>query len=167
MGLEKEADRRYPSMRAFADDLREVRESRPIAAVSPSVATRFVRWLKREPIKASLAFGLGALLLVSAGLGGFLFARQDALTEGAREIERQRVIEMVVDLYLSAPAGRLSDEQMTDVLIDNPKAAVARVLQALSAVARGESELALATLDAAPEAETEGGARVRSPECEP
>ncbi len=148
--LAKEPDRRYTSARAFADDLAAVRASRPIAAVPPSVPTRLVRWMRREPLKATLTFGVGALLLLSAALGGFLVARRDALQEGERELRRREVMTAVAEAYLGAPNGRLVRSQMEALLAEDPSFALARILIGLGAVGKGEFERADRLLAEAP-----------------
>ena len=50
--LNKDRDRRYVSAEAFADDLRRVRELKPIQAKPISPLGRLVRWAKRNPLVA-------------------------------------------------------------------------------------------------------------------
>ncbi|MBK8099517.1 MAG: protein kinase [Planctomycetes bacterium] len=53
--LEKDPARRYHSARAFADDLRAFLEFRPIAARRATPMRRLQRWIRREPLRATLA----------------------------------------------------------------------------------------------------------------
>jgi len=64
--LEKEPARRYPSMRAFAEDLRAWREHEPIAATPPSGLTLIIRRVKRRPLPY-LATLLALLALTTGG----------------------------------------------------------------------------------------------------
>ena len=52
--LEKDRDRRYQTAEAFAEDLRRIRTSEPIAARPVSRWNRLVRWSRREPAQAAL-----------------------------------------------------------------------------------------------------------------
>jgi len=61
--MEPAPSRRYESAAAFARDLRNVLELRPIEARPPSAWSRGVRWVQRNPA-ASFAVTLGAALLV-------------------------------------------------------------------------------------------------------
>jgi len=66
--LEKDRDRRYQSAEAFADDLRALRERRPIAAKPIGQVGRITRWARREPAKAALLSVLIVALPVIAAL---------------------------------------------------------------------------------------------------
>jgi serine/threonine protein kinase/Tfp pilus assembly protein PilF len=58
--MDAERDRRYETAAAFADDLARVLAHEPILARRPSPLTRTLRWMRREPLVASL---LAALLV--------------------------------------------------------------------------------------------------------
>ncbi|MBL9076729.1 MAG: SUMF1/EgtB/PvdO family nonheme iron enzyme [Planctomycetes bacterium] len=58
--LDPEPERRYASAAAFAEDLRRIREARPILARPPGFTLRAQRWLQRNPL-------LAALLVVTVG----------------------------------------------------------------------------------------------------
>ncbi|MBW2464818.1 MAG: serine/threonine protein kinase, partial [Deltaproteobacteria bacterium] len=64
--LTKKRAGRYESALAFAQDLKHVRERKPVLARSVGIGTRFVRWAQRNPLVAG-ACGV-ALLILSAGL---------------------------------------------------------------------------------------------------
>ncbi|MCK6445573.1 MAG: serine/threonine-protein kinase [Planctomycetes bacterium] len=63
--MEPDPARRYPSAAAFASDLRNMLELRPLEARTPSTALRVRRWMQRNPT-AAVALALGFLLLVVA-----------------------------------------------------------------------------------------------------
>ncbi|MCP3915071.1 MAG: protein kinase [bacterium] len=64
--LEKDPSRRYQTARAFADDLRRVREYEPIRARPAGPVMRLRRWSRRHPrVALSLA---GALFVLTVGL---------------------------------------------------------------------------------------------------
>ena len=64
--MEKELERRYASAEAFADDLRNLLEHRPIQARPASLGLRARRWVKRNPAPTgALLVGLVALLLTA------------------------------------------------------------------------------------------------------
>jgi len=67
--LHKEPKKRYPSAEALADDLRRFQNGEPIQARPIGVVGRTIKWAKRRPALAALAFlGFGAfftILLVS------------------------------------------------------------------------------------------------------
>jgi hypothetical protein len=66
--LEKRPERRYRSMREFADDLRRHLAHQPIHAREPGALERVAKWIRRRPTAAT-ALGLGgAALLATAAL---------------------------------------------------------------------------------------------------
>ena len=68
--LEKSSARRYPSARAFAEELGRFLRGEPIVARPVSLPTQLWRWGCRRPLVASL---VGALLVVTlAGIGGVI-----------------------------------------------------------------------------------------------
>ena len=69
--MERDAADRYPSAAAFADDLDNVLQLRPIAARPAGVHARAAKWVRRRPVHAALAV---ALVLATAS-GGFLGVR--------------------------------------------------------------------------------------------
>jgi serine/threonine protein kinase len=82
-----EADRRYETARALAEDLAAVRRLEPIRARRPSVPERVVRWYRREPVVASLV----AVLLLIAGFATWqAIAAERARRDEAFAAERAR-----------------------------------------------------------------------------
>lgn len=77
--LAKRPERRYRSMREFADDVRRHLEHRPILAREPDAFERFAKWVRRRPTAAT-ALGIGAV-----ALGAMAISYVKA--EGARRAE--------------------------------------------------------------------------------
>ncbi|MBI5433145.1 MAG: protein kinase [Planctomycetes bacterium] len=61
--LEKDVERRYSTAAALVEDLRAVRDGRPVTARPPRFFDPVLRWIRRNPIEA----GVGILLLLVAG----------------------------------------------------------------------------------------------------
>jgi serine/threonine-protein kinase len=146
--LEKEPDRRYQTARDFAEDLRAVREGRPIAARPVGPFGRIVRWAQRETAAASLAGSALVGLMLAAGLGGYLLARRPVLEAGQRVFDRREREALVT----AAWAGRFSDqseESMRAILEAEPGHGAVRGVLALLYYKRGQHDSALQVLDAA------------------
>jgi serine/threonine protein kinase/uncharacterized protein (DUF2342 family) len=74
--ISKDMEKRYPSIEAFADDLKAFREGRPISARPVGGVERAWRWAKRNPKVAALSaglVGLAATLLVGATVAALVF----------------------------------------------------------------------------------------------
>src|SRR5262249_32449092 len=104
--LEKEAQARYPSLQALADDLKRWLEGRPLLARPLSVAERLTRWCRKNRLVACLS-GILALLLTVAAIAGPVLAwrfRELApkATNEAEEAKKARKLEL---------AARLATEQ--------------------------------------------------------
>jgi serine/threonine protein kinase len=80
--MESGPTHRYPSAAAFARDLRNVLERRPIEARAPSSLLRGARWVQRNPA-ASAALALAAALLV--GVPTALLWQERAYAREVRE----------------------------------------------------------------------------------
>jgi serine/threonine protein kinase/WD40 repeat protein len=71
--LDVDRERRYPTALALAEDLRRLREHRPIAARPLGVSLRLHRWLRRHPVIAvatatlTIALAVTSTLLVQVG----------------------------------------------------------------------------------------------------
>ncbi len=76
--LEKDPTVRYPTMAAFASDLRAFVELRATVARPPSLLQRGRRWVRREPWRAALA-GTATL---AAAMTFWLLTRLDTLRAG-------------------------------------------------------------------------------------
>jgi len=82
--LEAEPSRRYPTARAFADDLRRFLRGEPIEARPPGVVARAWKWSRRNRSRLVL-WSAAAVLVLGAPLAYALHQR-----ETARAIERER-----------------------------------------------------------------------------
>jgi serine/threonine-protein kinase len=88
--LEKDPARRYATAAALADDLRCLREGRPIQARPLGLGARLWRWCRRKPAAAALA--ATTLALVGLAIAGGLWLerqRTEHLEETARQEERE------------------------------------------------------------------------------
>ncbi|MAG56684.1 MAG: hypothetical protein CMJ83_10375 [Planctomycetes bacterium] len=105
--LQKEPDRRYLTALDFADDLRAVREMRPIRARPPSVLSTFTRWVRREPVRAALVLSVVIALAGVAALSGYLIARMDDLEEAETAQRLRRIDAALGDGYFALDLGDL------------------------------------------------------------
>jgi tetratricopeptide (TPR) repeat protein len=102
--MDVERDRRYETAAAFADDLARVLAHEPILARRPSPLTRTLRWMRREPLVASLL----AALLVGFCATTFFAIRSERLRAEAVVLQQaandeattaKRVTDFLVDLF--------------------------------------------------------------------
>ena len=99
--LEKDPDRRYPTVEALADDLRRFLAFAPIRSKPPGALRRTVRFARRNPALASASF---LAVLVLAGLPVGLLLANSAIRAEQRRVEREahlksRVTEFLVDQF--------------------------------------------------------------------
>jgi tetratricopeptide (TPR) repeat protein/tRNA A-37 threonylcarbamoyl transferase component Bud32 len=135
--LEKDPDRRYPTSVDLATDLGHWLADEPITARPVSSIERSWRWCRRKPALAGV-WAVATLLLLTLGIGGSLFAIQQA--HNATEQKRLR--------------GKADDERKNAV--DAGKLAATRAQEAQAArklaeanatTARTQTSLALDTLN--------------------
>jgi hypothetical protein len=88
--LEKDPRRRYSCASALGDDLRAVRQLRPIAARPPGTLSRLHKWSRRQPAAAG---GAAAALLAAVVLVAALVAQDRA----AEERRAQQVSDALAD----------------------------------------------------------------------
>jgi WD40 repeat protein/serine/threonine protein kinase len=96
--LEKDRDRRYETALAFAEDLRAVREGRPIAARPVGPATRVTRWARRNPAVAASLLATFAILLTGIvvatslviALRSQMGEKNDAIQQAKNESEKRK-----------------------------------------------------------------------------
>jgi eukaryotic-like serine/threonine-protein kinase len=102
--MDVERDRRYETAAAFADDLARVLAHQPILARRPSPLTRTLRWMRREPLVATLL----AALLVGFCATTFFAIRSERLRAEAVVLQQaatdeattaRRVTDFLVDLF--------------------------------------------------------------------
>jgi serine/threonine-protein kinase len=90
--LQKEPHRRYGSAEALADDLERFLRDEPIAARPASARERVVKWVRRNPSKATLA--VAVLLLLGFTAFGLWWrervASEQARIEGQHKLEQAR-----------------------------------------------------------------------------
>ena len=70
--LAKDPDRRYPTAKALADDIRKYRSFQAVSAIAPRARDRVRNWMRRHPRQSAAVLTLAAALL----LAGVLFAYQ-------------------------------------------------------------------------------------------
>lgn len=113
--MQHERERRYPTMDAFAADLRNVLAGRPISVRPPSAAYRTRRWIARRPaLSAAIALGVllvtvlpSALYLQQRAHSGVLEAALDAEREARARArleagEAEQVATFLVELFASS-----------------------------------------------------------------
>lgn len=93
--LDPEPARRYGSCAAFAEDLRRIRQLRPILAEPPGVWLRGKRWIQRNPWLT----GIAAVTVLAAGTVIWSL-RQEALAAGvARDLGARERLRKLDDAY--------------------------------------------------------------------
>jgi tetratricopeptide (TPR) repeat protein len=124
--LEKDRDRRYATALDFAEDLRRVRERKPIAAKPVSMIGRTLRYARRRPARAALILLLIMGLPLVTGMGGYIVANQP-------EIEKQRAQAVTdeVERHLMAGYDALSMEGYTEESYEDPQQVAAAFEAAL------------------------------------
>jgi len=87
--MEKEAGCRYPSARAFADDLRAHLEDRPISARPIGASERFQKLLRRNrAVFAGAVILLSVLMLMTVAFGTVLVFNIHQTSESLRDLDR-------------------------------------------------------------------------------
>ncbi len=98
--LEKNPDKRYHKVGAFADDLRRHLENRPILAKAPSAFVRLRKWAARHPVQTVAAI---ALVLVSGSLAQTVLSKQaerEAVLQQLAEAARNKqALEFMTGLF--------------------------------------------------------------------
>jgi serine/threonine protein kinase/Flp pilus assembly protein TadD len=112
-----EASARYASATALAEDLRCFLTHRPIQARRASVAERFVRLVRRNPLVTLVAAALVVALMAFAGSVGWI-ASERAARKAALEAEVDRAVDEAGHLIASArwPEAIARVERARDVL---------------------------------------------------
>lgn len=111
--LDPDPARRHQSMQAFADDLRAVRERRPVSARRPSGAYRLRCWGRRNP----LALGLAGALVVALAVGAGFSLRLGM--QAASEYDRaNRYVEIYTAFMARQPVDRWPEGVTLRTLVD-------------------------------------------------
>ena len=133
--LEKDVQRRYASAFELAEDLRRIREYEPIRARPASALLKLRRWAQRHP---ALAVALGAVALALGGAAYLGRRERVALQrEGQAQRERSDALQRELearqreDAALDNVLGRYLAMRSTDLLADDPAAALALGLRAV------------------------------------
>ncbi|MBL8752643.1 MAG: protein kinase [Planctomycetes bacterium] len=148
--LEKDPARRYASAAEFGADLNAFLEFRPVSARRASTMLRLSRWVRREPLRATLAAVLAVGVPALALVAGLLIANRTAIQVGTREIRRQEQEERLARLTMYLESGEYDDalQQAELAIAERPDDIEARAMRALVQVYSGRGE-PLAELDAA------------------
>jgi len=106
--IDRDPARRYQSAEELAADLRSFLDDRPILARRSGVLERGWRWCRRNPMVASLAASLAAVLLVAAiagSIAAFVFRDQANDLQQEQTKSTQRLYDA---LFARAQSGRWS-----------------------------------------------------------
>lgn len=146
MALREEPARRYPSVEAMADDVRNHLARRPVRARPDSFAYRGRRFLRRN--RAAVVAALLVLASVVAGVAGTLRqAAQARLAAAHAQEQAQRagaVQEFLVGLFSGAAPDQARGQEVTALaLLDRGAARIAEDMAAVPAL-RAELQLVLA-----------------------
>ncbi len=87
--MEREPVARYATALDFAEDLRRVREGKPVLARPPGFVGRGWRFAKRRPAASALALAILMLIAGAASFAGYVFATRDDLALAREETERR------------------------------------------------------------------------------
>jgi tetratricopeptide (TPR) repeat protein/predicted Ser/Thr protein kinase len=104
--LEKERERRYPTARAFAEDLQRFLEGEPVRATAPSAVRVALKRFGRNKAAAWIMASAAALLAVTLGVLSSVARRsqtKDTIIEG-RELEQKGELEKALGIYSRDPA---------------------------------------------------------------
>ncbi len=126
MALEKDPARRHDSAAAFAEDLRNARDGRPVSGRAPSVTYQLSRIAARHPLGTGLFLGSLALLIASTMTISVLLGRSIEAENRAADEARiaVSVTEFLVDDVFGAvsPDKTASEKLTVDELVDQAAA---------------------------------------------
>ncbi|MBK9387451.1 MAG: protein kinase [Planctomycetes bacterium] len=161
--LEKKPAERYATMAAFAADLRAFLDLRPTAARPLGPLRKLRRWLRREPLRASLA----AAVLLLASLAAFLLVRLPLLRAGERAARAEVYEAAIAEGFVRRGDGQreLATRAAQRALALRPDAGEAMVVSALVKLRFENPTAALQELDrltAAPHDDDDACQRLRA-----
>ncbi|MEM9557871.1 MAG: protein kinase [Acidobacteriota bacterium] len=159
--LEHSADRRYPSVRALAEDLERYLAGEPIAARGRTPVRRLTLWASRRPLVSAM---LAALVLLTFAGGGVLLHERKMAQRGAEiaarygqaaeQVAATMRFEHLLDLHDTAGArqrlaGRLARLESELESMPSPARAPGRLALGRGYLALGQLDPALEQLDRA------------------
>ncbi len=149
--LEKDRDQRYATALEFADDLKRVGDTLPIAARPVSRAGRLVRWAKRRPALAALVVVLLVGAPTLASLIAYAIAKQPEIAEAEHKRLRDEIEGYLEAGFAEIGHGdrRVAIERFDDVLALDASSPEAIGGKALALIGANEHEAALAILGSA------------------
>jgi serine/threonine protein kinase/WD40 repeat protein len=109
--IAKEADRRYQTASALAEDLRRYLADRPVLARRSTTAEQVWRWCRRNPTVAILTSSVIVLLMVLLAGAWVSNARLEEQLEETRKAEREKTALL--------ERTKLAEEEKTDKLWDS------------------------------------------------
>ena len=98
--LEKDPSRRYRTAGAFADDIKAFLEYRPVSARRPTIATKTLKWVRREPLKASLALILAVAVFSLGGMGLYLLGKQGEIRLAQEAAKKEKLEDLLGIAFL-------------------------------------------------------------------
>ena len=110
--LQKQAPKRYASAEMLAEELRRYTIDKPITARPVGQAERVVKWVRRNPVVASLA--LVVLLVLASGLIGIGWAYRVALEQ--RSIAEKRATDLASEKRKVAQEKNRADYKTKEAL---------------------------------------------------
>jgi serine/threonine protein kinase len=137
--MEKERERRYPTARAFAEDLQRFQEGEAVQAKPRSVVRVTFRRIKRN--KLLTGFGVAAVLAVATALGVISSSLSQSRAKDevlrARDLEAQGRLEEALAAFSNLPGAAFDADRIRTLLR-------AREAAALLETARADARRALA-----------------------
>jgi tetratricopeptide (TPR) repeat protein len=124
--LQKEADKRYASAQALAEDLQRYRAGEPIVARPVSAVERAVKWAQRKPAQASVLV-VGTIAVLVLVIGALVFTEQLSTAWAA---EKDRAIEL---------AGANAELKTTNDRLENANTSLTTTIAQLK-LARADAE---------------------------
>ncbi len=105
---------RYPTAKAFADDLERFLEDKPIHAKRPSLLERGRKWARRHPSIVIAAMLLLAVGVVGLVVSNWLISQEQAKTQAALTNEQRRAAEArrAVDLLVEVSEAEMADNPL-------------------------------------------------------